>query len=83
LYFSEEKLVAPVYKQIGPSCTTAPIVFDEIPKYFNDGSGRENVDQLPGNLNVSIPRQILPQVLAWVKQEIKQSLQLPRFTDHG
>src|SRR3981189_3527511 len=55
LDFSEEELVVPIYQQIGPARTAAPIVFDEIPKHFNEANRRKDVDQLPGNSDLFIP----------------------------
>ena len=42
--------------------TAAPIIFNEILKYFDDFNSRKDVDQLAGNLNLVIAEcpEILP-----------------------
>jgi hypothetical protein len=56
-----------------PSRTAAPVVLDQIPKHFDDRSGRKYLDELPRNLDLFSPTspQIEPQVVARAEPEIK------------
>jgi hypothetical protein len=73
LDLGEEELVVTEYNQIWPSRTAAPVVLDQIPKHFDDRSGRKYLDELPRNLDLFSPTspQIEPQVVARAEPEIK------------